>query len=149
MDDRDLAVIESIYDALDDGRPERALALARDMLRRSPEDDPVLRFLAGRALTELDRPDEAEEELRRAVALDPDDPEFRTDLAECLYLSCRFDDALEHARRAVALDDAFPDAHYLLALLLEREGEAAEAERHFARADRLDRLGARFDDLPQ
>lgn len=138
MDDRDLAVIESIYDALDDGQPGRALALARDLLRQSPDDDPVLRFLAGRALMELDRLDEAEKELQRAVALDADDPEFRADLAECLYLSCRFGDALEHARRAVALDEAFADGHYLLALLLEREGAAADAERHFVRADRLD-----------
>jgi predicted Zn-dependent protease with MMP-like domain len=138
MNDRDLAIIESIYDALDEGRPEQALALARDMLRQSPDDDPVLRFLAGRALMELERLDEAERELQLAVALDADDPEFRTDLAECLYLSCRFDDALEHARRAVVLDDAFADAHYLLALLLEREGEDTAADRHFARADRLD-----------
>lgn len=138
MDDRDLACIDSVYDALDEGRPDEALALARDALRQSPDDDPVLRCLAGRALAELDRADEAAEELRRAVALDPDDAEFRTDLAECLYTICRFDDALEHARRAVRLDDAFADAHYVLALLLEREGEAAGADRHFARAARID-----------
>jgi predicted Zn-dependent protease with MMP-like domain len=138
MDDRDFSEIESIYDELDAGRPERALALARELRHALPEDDPVLRFLAGRALVELDRPAEAVGELRRAVELDPHDAEFRTDLAESLYLSLQLTEALEHGRRAVELDDAFADAHYLLALILERGGQDAEAARHFERAAALD-----------
>jgi predicted Zn-dependent protease with MMP-like domain len=142
MDDRDLADVEAIYDALDGGRPERALDLARKSLRQSPEDDPVLRFLAGRALLEMDRPEDAARELARAVELDPDDPEFRTDLAESLFLGCRFGQALEHAERALELDGAFADAHYILALILERRGPADRADGHFERATRLD--GERF-----
>jgi predicted Zn-dependent protease with MMP-like domain len=137
MGDSELSDVEAIYDALDAGHPERALALARGTLKKLPHDDPVLRFLAGRALVEMDSPDDGAAELLRAVELDPDDAEFRTDLAEALYLCCRFDEAVEHARRAVALDDAFADAHYILALLLER-GASARAERHFERAEQLD-----------
>ena len=137
-DQQDLAVIDSIYDALDEGQAERALDLARGALERAADDDPVLRFLAGRALVELERPADAAVELTRAVALDPDDAEFRTDLAESLYAICRFDDGRVHAQRAVALDDGFADAHYVLALLLERRGELVAAERHFERAARLD-----------
>jgi predicted Zn-dependent protease with MMP-like domain len=138
MDDRDLKVIESIYDALDDGRPERALVLARSARRELSGDDPVLSFLTGRALLEMDRPAEAVDDLQRAVELDPDAPEFRADLAECFFCCCRFDDALPHAQRAVALDDAFADAHDVLARLLERRGDVAGADRHFDHAARLD-----------
>jgi predicted Zn-dependent protease with MMP-like domain len=139
MDERD---VEAIYDALDDGRPADALQLAREALAGLPEEDPVLCFLAGRALIELDRLDDAARTLARAVSLDPDDAEFRTDLAEALYLCCRFDEAAEHARQAVALDEAFADAHFVMGLLLERTDRRDEAERHFGRASELD--GERF-----
>jgi len=42
-DDR---LVEEIYDALDAGEPERALASARIALHEAP-DDPILHFLAG------------------------------------------------------------------------------------------------------
>ena len=138
MEDRELDLIESIYDALDEGRAERALELTREALEQVAGDDPVLRFLAGRALAELDRPDDAAAELTAAVELDPDDVEFRTDLAECLYLACRFDEASAHAAQAVELDEGFADTQYIHALLLERAGELDRAERHFSRAARLD-----------
>ena len=79
-DDR---LVEEIYDALDDGQPERALAAARIALHATP-DDPVLHFLAGVALGELDRPGEAIPEFGRAIDLDPDDPEFRSARAQAL-----------------------------------------------------------------
>ena len=41
----DDGLVEDIYDALDDGEPERALAAARIALHDAP-DDPVLHFLA-------------------------------------------------------------------------------------------------------
>ena len=137
MDDPELRDIEAIYDLLDAGDPEQALELARERLEQLPDDDPVLRSLCGRALIEMERPQEALHELGRATELDPDDAEYRADLAEALYHACRFDESLEHARRAVALDDAFGDAHYILALLLERQG-SKKAERHFERAAVLD-----------
>jgi predicted Zn-dependent protease with MMP-like domain len=140
--DRELAVIEEIYAALDEGAPERAYELARGGLADLPDDDPVLRFLAGRALLELDRPAEAVAELRRAVALDAEDAEFRTDLAEALFLSCDFDEARVQARQAVGLDPTLADAHHVLALALERSGDLRGAEQHFRKATRLD--GERF-----
>ncbi len=138
MDEPEIALVESIYDALDGGMPERALELARAALAGSEGEDPVLRFLVGRALIELDRPAEAAAELGRAVELDPDDSEFRADLAEALFMGCRFSEAHEHAKRAVELDGALADAHYLLALCLERRGEPAAADRHFAWAAKLE-----------
>jgi len=144
VDDRDrqsrnsLEVLESIYDALDQGDPELALRLAREERAGAEEDDPVLRFLTGLALADLDRPIEAATELSRAVELDPDDAEFRVELAYALFRSCRFDDAREHADRAARLDDRLADAHVVQGLLLERDGALERADACFRRAAGLD-----------
>lgn len=134
-DDR---VVESIYDALDGGRADEALRLAREARSASEEDDPVLRFLAGVALLELDAPDEAAVELDRACRLDPDDAEFRSALALARFRACRFDDAEREARRALESDGEMPDAHHAFALALERRGRIDEADRHLAAASDLD-----------
>ena len=136
--DSDLALIESIYDALDTGKFEDALRQARAALEDLPEDDPVLRFLAGLALAELDRTEDAVEQFHRAVRLDPEDAEFRTELAQALFQCCRFDEARKHAGRALAADAASADAHQVWALLLERQGELSQADEHFSRASELD-----------
>jgi predicted Zn-dependent protease with MMP-like domain len=137
-DDPDHDLIEAIYDALDGNDPDRALELAREGLRSDGADDPVLHFLTGVALLDLDRPDKAAESFGRAAELDPDDAEFRADLALALHRSCRFDDAEREAEAALAVDRDSPDAHHVRALLLERRGDLAGADRHFARAAKLD-----------
>lgn len=129
--------LEEIYDFLEAREPERALASARIAIAREG-DDPVLRFLAGQALLDLDQPGEAVEELSRAVALDPDDPEFRAKLAYALYRCCRFSEAAQEAERAVATDPRCPDALDARALTAEREGSFDEADALFARAAKLD-----------
>lgn len=134
---RDDDPLEAIYDHLEAGEPDRALASARIALAREGED-PVLRFLAGQALLDLDEPGEAIEEFSRAVDLDPDDPEFRAKLAYALYKVCRFEDASREAERAVASDPKCPDALDIRGLTLEREGKFDEADALFARAARLD-----------
>ncbi len=140
--DNELALIESIYDALDDGQAERALELARVALRDLTDDDPVLRFLAGVSLAELGRAAESVEELRRAVELDPDDDEFRVELAMAFYRCCRFDEAAGHARKAASKKPALADAHHVCGLLLERRGRLGDADREFARA--VEKDGDRF-----
>jgi predicted Zn-dependent protease with MMP-like domain len=133
-------VLESIYDALDRGDPEAALAEARSALA-AEEDDPVLRFLAGTALMELDQPEEATGEFARAVALDPDDAEFRANHALALYKACRFPEAAAQAREAVEADPRYADAQHVLGLALEREDRFDEADAAFGRAAALDPEG--------
>lgn len=130
-------MIDSIYEALDRGDPDAALALARDALEHD-DQDPVVQLLAAVALLELDRPADAVVRLRRATELDPDDPELRANLALALFRSCAFDDAAAEARRAVEADDTLPDAHYIQGLVLERQGRLSEAEDRFERAALLD-----------
>ena len=83
----------------------KALARARIGLHELGAD-PVLHFLAGQALLEMDHPDEAVEDFRKAVHLDPEDAEFRSSLAYALFKACRFAEAAP-----VALRGRSGDAH--------------------------------------
>jgi len=130
-------LVEEIYDALDAGEPERALASARIALHEAP-DDPILHFLAGIALSDLGQPEDAVSALARSVELDPDDAEFRAHLARALYATCAFDRAGEEARRALSLDADAADAVFVAAMVDERAGRLAEADAGFARAAALD-----------
>jgi len=139
MEDPDAGtLIDSIYDALSDDDAETALALAQNAMGSGEGEDPVVRFLGGMALARLDRMEDATTWLRRAVELDPDDPEFRSELAGALFQSCRFDDADEEARAAIEADGTFADAHEVTGALLERRRRFDEADRSFARAAELD-----------
>lgn len=139
MDDHDdIRSLESILDAFDADDPARALDLARRLLVSSEEEDPVLHFFAGRALLELDRADEAVEQLARAVALDPDDADYRSELAVALFRCCRFDEAETEVGRALDADPARAEDHELLGMLRERQGRLADADRHFRKAATLD-----------
>ena len=133
-DDR---LVEEIYDALDEGAPERALASARIALHDAP-DDPVLHFLAGIALCELDLSEEAVLEFGHAIASDPDDPEFRAARAQALFATCRFAEARDDAETALATERAHADALWVLGLVLEREGRFDEADDKFLAAARID-----------
>jgi len=135
--DPDLQIVERIYDALEGGEPESALALARTALA-TDSNDPVVRFLAGLACLDLDRAAEAVLELGYAVELDPDDAEFRSQLAYALFRSCQFDRARSEASRTLELDETIPDAHYTAGLLAEREAAFDEADACFARANEID-----------
>src|SRR5260221_5055603 len=133
-DDR---LVEEIYDALDGGTPERALASARIALHDAP-DDPVLRFLAGVALAELDLPEEAVLEFGRAIDADPDDPEFRAARANALFSICRFAEASDDAVRALATDPAHADALHVLGLVSERAGRYDDADEKLLACSRAD-----------
>jgi predicted Zn-dependent protease with MMP-like domain len=137
-DDPELQTVEQIYDALDTEQPEQALRIAREALARSGTEDPVVHFLAGLALLELDKPDQAVAFLEKAASLDPDDSDMRANLALSLFLCSRFDEAQQETDRVLAIDDGSPDGHYVAALLLERADHFEEADRQFERAAKLD-----------
>ncbi len=135
LDDHpELDLIETIYDALDAGDPSAALELARRELGAGGEDDPVLRFLAGVCLVELDRPAEAVSDLTRAVELDSDDAEFVATLALAQFRCCRFEDAERTAAQGVELPQPLPDGIYVAGLLRERTGDFEQADAMFDQA---------------
>ncbi|HEX4823398.1 MAG TPA: metallopeptidase family protein [Candidatus Polarisedimenticolaceae bacterium] len=135
--DDDETLVEEIYDALDAGEPQRALAAARMALHEAP-DDPVLRYLAGIALLEMEHLQDADRELTRALDLDPDDPEFRTARAQARFALCRFDEAKTDAARALEADASIADARVVLGLVAEREGRLDVADAAFAEAAAAD-----------
>jgi predicted Zn-dependent protease with MMP-like domain len=138
QDDAELGAIEAIYDALERGDPATALELARRERRGDgTELDPVLCYLAGRALLELDRPAAAAESLALATSLDGDDPEFLAYHAWALFRGARFPEARAELQRCLALDERLAEAHYVAGLVYERDGELRRADTSFARAAQL------------
>jgi predicted Zn-dependent protease with MMP-like domain len=130
-------VVEAICEALENGDPAQAWLLARRALS-SAKSDPVLHFLGGQALLELDRPAEAVRELTQSAKLEPEDQEFRIYRAWALFRACRFDEALHEIQRVAAGPEPFPELHYVRGLCLERSGDRVEADRQFRLAASMD-----------
>jgi predicted Zn-dependent protease with MMP-like domain len=141
-DERELRELDRILDALEEDRADDALRLVQRAVREPGPADPVLHFLAGRALLELDRVPEALEHLLRAVDLDPDDPDYRSELALAFYRSCRFEEARAHLDVVLATDPDRPDDVELDGRLLERLGRFDEADLRYRRVHEMD--GERF-----
>lgn len=80
------------------GRFEPALAHAKAAVHLAPNHPQVVRML-GSALLNLNRVDEAELQLRRALSLDADQPSAQFDLAFCLLLAGRLEEGWEWYER--------------------------------------------------
>lgn len=137
----ELQVIDRIYDALEQDDAEAAWELAREAREGQDDDDPVLRYLGGRALLLLDRPAEAAQELLKAAEGDPEDPEFHTYLAWALYRACRFSPARSVLARVREAAADLPEFHFVDGLLAERAGDDETADAAFGRASALDAEG--------
>jgi tetratricopeptide (TPR) repeat protein len=84
----------------------------------------------GLLLYQQGRLEQAEQELRQALALEPDEPYAHALLALCLSKREQFDAATQEARQAIHLAPDFGFAHYALAWVLDdrhRWGEALAA----------------------
>jgi predicted Zn-dependent protease with MMP-like domain len=129
-------------DEPDEDALEQALALARraGKLARAeghPDAEAEAAVLEGAALNGLGDPAAGLACFEAALRARPGDVDALVEKGAALYELCRFEEArapLEEAVRA-APKDAW--AHHALALVEERLGHAAQAERHFARARKL------------
>jgi Flp pilus assembly protein TadD len=72
-------------------------------------------------------------EFESALALDPDQPEARYNLATLLYQQGEVERAAAELRRVVQQDPWFADAHYNLATTLEKLGGKRQAAEHLRR----------------
>ena len=70
----------------------------------------------------------------RAVAIDPDHPDFQMHLGMALHASGRPEAGIANLRRAIALAPDHGAAHYNLGQGLMQNGKEEEAVRHFERA---------------
>ena len=76
---------------------------------------------------------EARSSFEAALALDPDQPEARYNLAHLLVESGEMDLAAAELRRVLQLDPGFADAHFNLATALEALGGRRQARDHLMR----------------
>lgn len=139
MDEERAAIeVDAIADALDSDDPDRALDLAVRALAAADGPEPILHYFAGRALLDLGRPSAAEPHLRRAVELDPDDPDYRANLAHSLLRTRQYDETGAILAAMLGEMPDVPDLHELAGLLAERTGRLADADTAFGEASRLD-----------
>ncbi len=91
----------------------------------------VLNLRAGTIELERGRLPEAEEWLRRAVALDPDQAFDHFELGRCLLKEAKHDAAEVEFRQAIRLDPKLIRTHFFLAQTFQAQGKKEEAQREF------------------
>lgn len=114
----------------------RGLKAARRALSE-PEIRAAAHVLAARAWLVLEDPRAAEKEVRKAVKLQPEDGGIRAELAEVQVEGGHLARARETLQEALAIDPGQARARWLLAVLLDREGDPA-AVAAFEEAARTD-----------
>jgi len=93
-------------------------------------------------LAALGRSGEADDELRRALELDPLSLAVKTSVGMNSYFAKKYDDAVHELQRVLELDDAFGLAHLFLGATYTEQGRYPEALAEIELARRLSGNGA-------
>jgi tetratricopeptide (TPR) repeat protein len=80
---------------------------------------------------------EAEELARRAIELEPENPDLMVNLGAILQSQKRYGEAIDLYRQALAREDRLPKAHMSLAMALQANGDGAAAIAAAGRASEL------------
>jgi len=88
-------------------------------------------------LTPQGRLDEALQELKRALKLDPLSPIVHTAVGGCLYRMRRWTEAADELRGTVQANSGFGHAHWSLGRVLVEMNQSQEALRHFEEAAKI------------
>lgn len=135
---------------LHSGTPNRALEHFQDALNlqddsASTSDDAVLLSGRGLAYTHLDRPDDADDALDRALSLTPDHPRVLRHYAYSLALrQAQLDRALDLAHQAVSKTPSNPLAHDILGWVYLQRDNVEVAQEHLQHALEADSPPARI-----
>lgn len=121
---------------------ERGFALAQASAARSRDKEELaialeLGRVAAVALNDVGRNAEAIARAEWVLERAKDDPEASFERALGLFERCRFVEAQAAFQKLTADAKRGGHAHYHLALILERDGKQAEADKHFAKAHQL------------
>lgn len=122
-----------VRDALNEGRPRDALALARHVLAARKRDAAVLN-LAGVATFQCGDREEARALLEEAKARAPKDAEIRMNLANVVAATGDVDAALESYQAAHDLASGYAEPAYNAGVLLSNHGRHLEATGWFRHA---------------
>ncbi|MCB2228656.1 MAG: tetratricopeptide repeat protein [Desulfarculaceae bacterium] len=125
--------IAAIY--LGKGQPEEALKVLTNALK--VWDIPLVRANIGVAYLQMDRLDEAAEQLKMALNSAPNMPDALTNLSTIFLRQDNLDKAAQAAREALELNDNFAMAHNNLAVILSEQGDLEQARFHALRAREL------------
>lgn len=125
----------------EEGREEEAMTAFRRALERAPHFVDA-RYNLGLVLLRLDRPRQAEPELRRVAAEREYDKDAHYALASALFHQELYDDARSELQTALALDPGFLRARFTYALSLERLGRSQEAREAWEEYLQLDSSSA-------
>ena len=128
--------IAVIVQKLQQGKQAEGIQLL-DLLLSNRPDDPVVLYNLGLALSDAGRLERAEQCLRRAAKLDPNDVNISVALGVALGRMGRADEAISVLRAAVRQDERNPWAHRNLGTMLLQTQKAIEAVPHFRAATQL------------
>jgi len=126
------------YDYL--GKYEEAIASynrAVDLNRLNPQPSPWPHVNLAITLMAINKPAEAENHLREAIAYDGRLPQAHYQLGQALEKQGKFTEAIQSLKLAAALDPNYPDPHYTLGRIYQRQGESEEAKKSMERFQQL------------
>ncbi len=132
--------IEGIFRLINSRQIEQAEQQCRSLLSSHPGDVNVI-GLHGALLLKLERPDEAQEALQKAIALEPGFAKPHEDLGRLFLHRKQPEQAARFFTRAISLDDSQATAHSGLAIALaqmDRPDEAEAAHQQFLKLSPLD-----------
>ena len=108
------------------GKPDQALAFAREALSENPQDPAALN-VAGVAAFQTGQQDEGLDLLRTAVAFMPNDAEVQTNLGNMLAALGKPEEAEDAYKAAMSADLNYAEAAFNLGVLMEAEERAQDA----------------------
>lgn len=121
--------VEEVAELLQEGQPQQALFLLRDIAKTNPRNPYAYNFM-GIALYEIGRLEEARDAFRAAVRLEPRYVGARGSLAQVLRRLRDYRGAIAEGKATLALRNDDPDAHHALGMAYAALGQRIEAKRH-------------------
>ena len=128
--------VESAMQAIDDGKPEKALPILQQVLASSPAVY-LAQYGLGSALAQLQQCSKAIEPLRKAIELQADSAWAHFQMGSCLVKTGDYKTAAVHLEIAASRLPEFGEAHALLAQTYNHLGRVEDAKRARARAAQL------------
>jgi len=106
-------------------------------MQLNPDYATAHQWYAVHYLTAIDRSEEALEEMKKALQLEPTSLVMNSFMGAALYFARRYDEAIEQCRRTIEMDPHFAVAHWHAGLAYEQKEMFDEAIAEFQRATTL------------